>query len=165
MRRQGVEARSDEDLAELVRELMLVSRHIVLEVADSYGGDDRLERSAFILLSRLEAEGPMSIGELAGAFGLDTSTVNRQTAAMLRSGVAERIPDPDGGLARKLRITDEGRRRLGKERDWAVNGLRHVLQSWAPEEIDQLTAALTRFNRSIEDLSGKPWPRKAPPRR
>jgi DNA-binding MarR family transcriptional regulator len=165
MRRQGVQVRSDEEFAELVRELMLVSRHIVLDVADSYRGDDRLERSAFILLSRIEAEGPMSIGELAGAFGLDTSTVNRQTAAMLRSGVAERIPDPDGGLARKLRITDEGRRRLGKERDWSVNGLRRVLQSWTPEEIDQLTTALTRFNRSIEDLSGKPWPRKTPRKR
>ena len=101
----------------------------------------------------------MSIGQLAEAFGLDVSTVNRQTAAMLRSGVAERIPDPDGGLARKLRITEEGRRRLQSEREWSVNGLRHVLEGWTPEEIGQLLSVLTRFNQSIEKLSGKPWPR------
>lgn len=147
------------DVADLVRELMLVNRHFVLGVADSYRGGDRLDRSAFILLSRIEAEGPMSIGQLAEAFALDTSTVNRQTAAMLRIGVAERIPDPEGGLARKLRITDEGRKRLRSERDWAVSGLRQVLRDWKPEEIGQLLASVTRFNQSIEEVSGKPWPR------
>ena len=158
MGRQVAKTRTDEELLALVREFMLVNRHYVLEVADSRG-ENRLDRSAFVLLSRIEAEGPMSIGQLAEAFGLDVSTVNRQTAAMLRGGVAERIPDPDGGLARKLRITEEGRRRLQSEREWSVNGLRHVLESWTPEEIGQLLSVLTRFNQSIEKLSGKPWPR------
>lgn len=159
MRGQAATVATDLELAELVRELMLVSRHAVLNAADSYQGGDRLERSAFILLSRIEAEGPMSIGQLAEAFALDTSTVNRQTAAMLRGGVAERIPDPDGGMARKIRITAEGRRRLREEREWSVDGLRRVLQQWKPEDVEQLLSALTRFNRSIEELSGKPWPR------
>jgi DNA-binding MarR family transcriptional regulator len=151
--------RADAELAALLREFMLVNRHSVLEVADRGHDEDRLDRSAFILLSRIETEGPMSIGQLADAFGLDVSTVNRQTAAMLRRGVAERIPDPDGGLARKLRITDEGLRRLRNEREWSINGLRHVLEKWAPEEIEQLRKSLTRFNQSVEELSGKPWPR------
>lgn len=150
---------ADDELAALVREMMLINRHSILGIADSYPDADRLERSAFLLLSRLEAEGPMSIGQMAEAFGLDTSTVNRQTAAMLRSGVAERIPDPDGGLARKLRITDEGRKRLHLELDWSVGGLRRLLRDWTPGEIDQLVTGLTRFNESLEKLSGKPWPR------
>lgn len=150
---------TDRDIADLVRELMLVNRHFVLGVADSYRDGDRLDRSAFILLSRLEAEGPMSIGQLAEAFGLDTSTVNRQTAAMLRIDVAERIPDPEGGLARKLRITEEGRKRLRSERDWSVSGLRQVLRDWEPAAVAQLLTSVTRFNQSIEELSGKPWPR------
>lgn len=157
--RRDARAETDQDFADLVRELMLVNRHFVLGVADSYRGEDRLERSAFILLSRLEAEGPMSIGQLAEAFGLDTSTVNRQTAAMLRIGVAERIPDPDGGLARKLRITEDGRKRLSSEREWSVDGLRRLLRDWAPEDIDQFLGALTRFNQAVEEVSGKPWPR------
>jgi DNA-binding MarR family transcriptional regulator len=156
---QAARVATDTELADLVRELMLVSRHATLGAADSYQGDDRLERSAFILLSRIEAEGPMSIGQLAEAFGLDTSTVNRQTAAMLRAGVAERIPDPDGGIARKIRITAEGRRRRRKERDWSVDGLRRMLEEWTPGDVEQLLSALVRFNRSIEELSGKPWPR------
>ena len=31
----------------------------------------------------------------------------------MRAGLVARIPDPDGGLARKFRITDEGARVLG----------------------------------------------------
>jgi hypothetical protein len=34
-----------------------------------------------------------------------------------------------------------------------------VLENWTPEEIGQLLSVLTRFNQSIEKLSGKPWPR------
>jgi DNA-binding MarR family transcriptional regulator len=147
------------ELIALQRELMLVNRHYILGIADSFRGEGRLERSAYILLSRIEAEGPMSIGQLAEAFGLDTSTVNRQTAAMLRAGVAERIPDPGGGIARKLRITAEGHKRLREEREWAESGLSRLLAKWTPAEITQLTAALTHFNESIEEVSGKPWPR------
>jgi DNA-binding MarR family transcriptional regulator len=151
---------ADEALVGLVRELMLANRHSILGIADGYpAGGHRLERSAFILLSRIEAEGPMSIGQLAEAFALDLSTVNRQTAAMVRSGIAERIPDPDGGLARKLRITAEGQRRLTHDRQWSVNGLRRLLEHWAPDEVGQLLHALTRFNQSVESVSGTPWPR------
>lgn len=41
---------------------------------------------------RLEVQGPMSIGELSDAFGLDASTLNRQAAAVLRAVPAERVP-------------------------------------------------------------------------
>jgi DNA-binding MarR family transcriptional regulator len=151
-----------DELVALQRELMLVNRHSILGMADRYRGEVRLERSAYILLSRIEAEGPMSIGQLAEAFGLDTSTINRQTAAMIRAGVAERIADPEGGIARKLRMTTEGRKRLREDREWAENGLRRLLENWTPTEIAQLLECLTHFNESVEQRSGKPWPRPSP---
>lgn len=147
-----------EEIVDIERELMLLGRHTEF-VARGKKDGDRLERSAYILLSRIEAEGPMSIGQLAEAFCLDTSTVNRQTAAMLRSGIAERIPDPDGGLARKLRITEEGLRRLHEDRDWSVNGLGSVMDDWTPDEIAVFARVLTHFNHSIERKQGVSWPR------
>jgi DNA-binding MarR family transcriptional regulator len=151
-----------EELGDLERELMLIGRHQAMAAlrADSGG---RLERSAYTLLSRIEAEGPMTIGQLAEAFGLDTSTVNRQTAAMLRQTLVERIPDPDGGIARKLRITDEGMRRLHHDREWSVNGLASVLEDWPQEEVTALARLLTRLNRSIEGKEGRSWPRPGGP--
>ena len=58
---------------------------------------DHLERSAYLVLRRLRIEGPMSIGELSEAFGLDNSTVHRQTAAPpVQAAAAPTTPSPTG---------------------------------------------------------------------
>ncbi|KJY20542.1 MULTISPECIES: MarR family winged helix-turn-helix transcriptional regulator [Streptomyces] len=144
-------------LEKLERELMLLSRHQVL--ARRERDAERLERSAYLLLSRIDTQGPMSIGQLAEAFGLDTSTVNRQTAALLRCGLAERVADPDGGMARKLRITAEGGRRLEGDREVNRSCLARVVADWSPEEVRELEDVLVRLNRSAEALEGRHWPR------
>ncbi|MFE9406545.1 MarR family winged helix-turn-helix transcriptional regulator [Streptomyces sp. NPDC006530] len=136
---------------------MLLSRHQVL--ARRERDPERLDRSAYLLLTRIDTQGPMSIGQLADAFGLDTSTVNRQTAALLRCGLAERVTDPDGGMARKLRITVEGGRRLAADREVNRSCLARVVADWSPEEVRQLEDALARLNRSAEAVEGRHWPR------
>ncbi|MFJ5927177.1 MarR family winged helix-turn-helix transcriptional regulator [Kitasatospora sp. NPDC092948] len=151
--------RHTKELALIEREMMLLSRHQVLATARTSGGADSLDRSAYTLLSRIETEGPLTIGQLAEAFGLDTSTVNRQTAAMLRAGLVDRIPDPDGGVARKLRITEEGLRRLHNDRDWSIQGLARVVDDWTAEDLAGFAETLERFNRDIEKIQGRPWPR------
>ncbi|MFG2821481.1 MarR family winged helix-turn-helix transcriptional regulator [Kitasatospora sp. NPDC048365] len=151
--------RRDKELALIEREMMLLNRHQVLATARTSSGPDSLERSAYTLLSRIETEGPLTIGQLAEAFGLDTSTVNRQTAAMLRSGLVDRIPDPDGGMARKLQITAEGLRRLHQDRDWSISGLSRVVTDWTADDLAAFAEILERFNRDIEKIQGRPWPR------
>ncbi|ONH32430.1 MarR family winged helix-turn-helix transcriptional regulator [Pseudofrankia asymbiotica] len=61
-----------------------------------------------------------SIGQLSAAFRVNASTVHRQTAAIVRAGLAERIPDPDGGMARKFQLTENGRDRLRQHHSWSV---------------------------------------------
>jgi len=135
-------------------EQMLLSRHEVLRHRSG-----ALDRSAYVLLSRIRIQGPMSISELSEAFGLDSSTLNRQTAAAMRSGLVERIPDPEGGIARKFRITAKGAGMLDQERDSIISGLDKVMADWTDEDIAAFTAYLRRFNTDIERLSGRPWPR------
>ncbi|AQA14046.1 MarR family winged helix-turn-helix transcriptional regulator [Streptomyces malaysiensis] len=120
----------------------------------------RLDRSGYLLLSRLDAEGAMSIGQLADALQLDVSTVNRQTGALLRAGLVERIPDPDGGLARKLRVTSQGADRMAAERTCRQTGLSRLLESWTLEDVIRLEDVLTRFNREVERQEGRAWPRE-----
>ncbi|MFI0352762.1 MarR family winged helix-turn-helix transcriptional regulator [Actinomadura sp. 9N407] len=144
-------------------ETMLLGRHLHLTNPRPRRDGEHLDRSAYTLLSRIRMEGPMSIGQLSDAFGLDTSTLNRQTAAMLQGGLVERIPDPGGGIARKFRITAEGERRLGTERETNVRGLERVLAAWDPDEVAAFAAFLRRFNTDIERLDGRPWPRPDSP--
>ncbi|MFJ9822966.1 MarR family winged helix-turn-helix transcriptional regulator [Streptomyces sp. NPDC101160] len=139
-------------------ETMLLARHSLLHAPRPRAAGN-LDRSAYLLLTRIRMDGPMSISQLSDAFGLDASTLNRQTAAMLRAGVVERIPDPDGGIARKFRITEEGERRLDADRSYNVQGLERVLADWTPQEVADFAAVLERFNRDIERLDGRPWPR------
>ncbi|MEU6432161.1 MarR family transcriptional regulator [Microbispora sp. NPDC046973] len=128
-------------------ETMLLGRH------------RHLDRSAYLLLSRVHITGPMSIGQLSDALGLDVSTLNRHTSALLRAGLVERIPDPDGGIARKFRLTEEGERWLGEEREKNILGLEKVLADWTAEDVSAFAVYLRRFNTDIEHLAGRPWPR------
>lgn len=137
-------------------ETMLLGRH---SLNAHLRRPDHLERSAYLVLSRLWIEGPMSIGELAEAFGLDTSTVHRQTAAMMKADLVERIPDPAGGVARKFRITAEGERRLRADREYNVNALDRVLREWSEHDVRAFAAYLERFNTDLEQREARPWPR------
>lgn len=140
-------------------ETMLLGRHLSAQTARPRRKAGRLDRSAYTLLGRIEMQGPMSIGELSDAFGLDTSTLNRQTGAMLRDGLVERIPDPAGGMARKFRITDDGLRRLTEERAHSIRILDEILSEWTPEDVATFAGWLERFNTDVERYIGHPWPR------
>ncbi|MEU9431561.1 MarR family transcriptional regulator [Streptomyces sp. NPDC048252] len=144
---------------EVEYEQMLLSRHTFLNQRGGRRKDSVMERSAYILLSRIRVQGPMSIGELSEAFGLDASTLNRQTAAAMRAGLIERIPDPEGGMARKFRLTDEGTRLLDSEREGIVDILDQVMTDWPDEDIAAFAGYLRRFNYGIEAIGGRPWPR------
>ncbi|WP_243058269.1 MarR family winged helix-turn-helix transcriptional regulator [Nocardioides sp. SR21] len=143
---------------ELERETTLLGRYLMPHRRFS-GSEERLERSAYTLLTRINAQGPMSIGELSDALGLDVSTLNRQTAAMTKAGYVERVPDPEGGLARKFRLTEVGADRLESDRHANMAGLRRVLVDWTDGDVDTFAALLRRFNTDIERLDGRPWPR------
>lgn len=139
-------------------ETLLLGRHLSPIYRDERGRQ-KLDRSAYTLLTRLQLQGPMSIGELSDAFGLDASTLNRQTAAMMRDGLVERIPDPEGGVARKFLATKAGKERLAGDRRANIRGLRKVLGDWEDKDVEALAELLGRFNADIESRDGRPWPR------
>ncbi|WP_345344615.1 MarR family winged helix-turn-helix transcriptional regulator [Rhodococcus olei] len=141
----------------LEREIALLARHTAL-VNKSLSAQE-LDRSAYLLLSRLEISDPMTLKELADAFGLDISTVNRQTAALLRHGLAEKIPDPDGGAARRLRPTTAGLAALGRDRTRNIDGINALVGDWDERDRRDLVALLRRLNEGIERRQGLHWPR------
>lgn len=119
----------------------------------------RLDRSAYTLLSRLSGADSMSINQLSDTLGLEASTLRRQTTAMMNDGLIERIPDPDGGIARRFRVTDEGKRLLDSDRTDSVHDLDVIMADWTPEDVTTFATYLERFNTDIEKLTGRPWPR------
>jgi len=138
-------------------ELSLLSRHLLPIRRLSRGR--RLERSAYTLLTRMAAEGPMSIAELSEVFGLDASTLSRQTAAMTRAGDLERLADPQGGKARKFRATAAGMQHLEADRRANAEWLRTVIAGWPKEDVDTFICLIRRFNADLENLDSRRWSR------
>lgn len=152
---QVTQVGSQPELVDIEYELTLLSRyHALVQRADLH-----LDRSAYLLLGRLELEQPMSLKELSCAFRLDISTINRQIGALRRQGLVERVEDPDGGLARKVRPTAEGLAKLHEDRRHSTAGVAKVLDGWSPQSRRALSELLLEFNQSVEGLEGRSWPR------
>lgn len=140
----------------LEQELTLLARHQLSSA--QHTPDLHLDRSGYQLLSRLEL-GALTLKQLAAAFRLDISTVNRQIAALRAKGLVERVSDPDGGIAKLLRPTERGLDLLHRDRTVRHSQVSSVLIDWLPRDIERLQEMLSRFNESIEALEGEAWPR------
>ena len=145
-------------VAEFVYENMLVSRLAAQGVAP-FRRDDALDRSATLLLARLEAQGPMTVAELSAAFGLDVSTVHRQVAAAMRAGLIERLADPEGGQAKVHRPTAVGSARLADELAARGTAAAQVLEGFSQDELETYVRLMRRFNEGVERVREQPWPR------
>ena len=143
----------------LMYEHMLMSRHALQGSAPRLRRAT-LERSAAVLLARLQASGPQTVAELAEAFDLDVSTVHRQVAAAMKAGLIERVDDPDGGTARKHRPTQEGASRLREDFRGRTESIAAVTAGWSEEDVRQLARLMRRFNESAEAIREQPWPRE-----
>ena len=147
---------TDPHIAALEVELSLLARHHLH--SSQHSADRLLDRSGYALLSRLELE-PMTLKQLAEAFRLDASTVNRQVNALLREGLVERTPDPSGSVAKLLRPTEQGLELLGRDRAVVRDQIARVVDGWSARDLDDLRRLLRKLNTSIEELEGRPWPR------
>lgn len=145
-------------LDEMVYEHMLLSR-VALQGVEPVGRKALMERSAAVVLSRLRAQGPMTIAELSEAFDVDVSTVHRQIAAAMKRGLVERIDDPEGGTAKKHQPSPEGLALLKEEFEGRRESAAAVMEDWSEQDIAAYAAMLRRFNEAVERKRGKPWPR------
>jgi DNA-binding MarR family transcriptional regulator len=96
------------------------------------------------------AAGPGShVKQLAAANALDTSTVSRAVAALVRDGLVERAADPTDGRACVLTTTPTGRAVFDQVLDRYDAGLADALRDWTPEELETFSTLLHRFTHDL----------------
>ncbi|MGX1750180.1 MarR family winged helix-turn-helix transcriptional regulator [Glutamicibacter protophormiae] len=132
--------------ADIEYEQMLLSRYFVAQ----HRGGNGLDRSAYLLLSQIDARGPMTIAELSAALRLDVSTLQRQVTAVVRDGLLERSMDPSGSAARKLIMTSHGRALLETVRKGYIRDLDAITSDWSVEDVNTFAELLRRYNGAIE---------------
>ncbi len=114
-----------------------------------------MDRAAYLLLSRLDQEGPTGVKALATGMGIDSSTVTRQVAPLVDSGLVKRTSDPDDGRAVVLELSPRGSDRLEEVRFSRRKLMSVLTQDWTEEERAQFCALLTRFNSAISDWQSR----------
>ncbi|WP_330461943.1 MarR family transcriptional regulator [Streptomyces sp. NBC_00820] len=108
-----------------------------------------MDRAAYLLLNRLDKEGPMGVKALASSMGIDSSTVTRQVAPLVDTGLVKRTSHPEDGRAVVLQLSPRGAARLEEVRVSRRQLMAELTQDWAPEEREQFCALLTRFNTAL----------------
>ncbi|MFF4700218.1 MarR family winged helix-turn-helix transcriptional regulator [Streptomyces chattanoogensis] len=112
-----------------------------------------MDRAAYLLLNRLDQEGPMGVKALAAGMGIDSSTVTRQVAPLVDSGLVSRATHPEDGRAVVLELSERGRTRLEEVRASRRALMALVTEGWSEDERDAFCALLTRFNTSLATLT------------
>ena len=118
-----------------------------------------IERSAYLVLSVLSAEGTASVNAIADALRLDPSTVTRQVLAMEQAGQVRRTADPGDGRVTLVTATEAGLKALATTRDVRARVYAEVLDGWAEDDQADLARLLTRLNADIDT-----WGRTHPTR-
>lgn len=108
-----------------------------------------MDRAAYLLLNRLDHEGPMGVKALAEGMGIDSSTVTRQVAPLVDSGLVKRTSHPEDGRAVVLALSPRGRMRLDEVRASRQQLMAVVTEGWTPEEREVFCDLLGRFNISL----------------
>jgi DNA-binding MarR family transcriptional regulator len=109
-----------------------------------------MDRSLPQLLWPLMHEGPMRLRDLAEAKGSDASTVSRQVAQLVRTGLIRRDPDPYDRRACLVTLTDGGRDMCQRMIDARREDIADALKDWGPERVRAFTEMFREFNQAVE---------------
>ena len=112
-----------------------------------------LDRAAYLLLNRLDREGPVGVKALAQAMGIDSSTVTRQVAPLVEGALVDRVPNPNDGRAVLLALSSVGRERLEEVRVSRRALMRSLTADWPQEDRERFCSLLTRFNQSMRTFN------------
>ncbi|GGU10510.1 MarR family winged helix-turn-helix transcriptional regulator [Nocardioides albus] len=109
-----------------------------------------LPPGGYMLLTWLAEHGPVRASALVDGLGIDKGAVSRMVQTIIDLGLLERHPDPEDGRASLVSVTvkaREGLDRVARERRVRFNDR---LADWSPDDIDQLSGMLSRYNEALE---------------
>ncbi|MGY1454488.1 MarR family winged helix-turn-helix transcriptional regulator [Streptomyces sp. SS8] len=114
-----------------------------------------MDRAAYLLLNRLDRDGPTGVKALAAGMGIDSSTVTRQVAPLVESGLVKRTSHPDDGRAVVLQLSPRGAARLEQVRASRRELMEVLTREWSEEERTVFCELLTRFNQALSDFQAE----------
>jgi DNA-binding MarR family transcriptional regulator len=112
-----------------------------------------LRITGYSILSRLAAEGPMSVGELAARLAMERTTCTREVAPLVRAGLVEAAAGTDR-RRRVLRLTSLGEQKRTDAHPIWQQVQQDVAAEFGGAEIEDLLIRLRRLTGGSERLAG-----------
>jgi len=109
-----------------------------------------LTASQVSALATIAKRGPLTLGELAAAEGVQPPSITRVVANLEGDGLVERDVDPDDRRVTRVRVTARGSQVLERSRARKNAFLRAGLEDLSPAEL----AAIARALSALERLAG-----------
>ena len=111
-----------------------------------------VERSSYLVLKHLAAEGPTRITDLAQYHGVEPSTMSRHASALEDAGLLRKQVDQDDRRVAMADATATGRRvvrAVEKERRALFTA---VLSRWDADDAERFVELIERFNSDITEI-------------
>ena len=115
----------------------------------SPGEPGRLDPVQLDIIDLLVTRDGQRMSELAGAIGVDPSTITRAMHRMEAAGLAARRPVAADGRVVTAQLTAEGRRLHELVADRRAELIRAAIVDFTPEEQERLADLLERFVRGV----------------
>ncbi|WP_067528896.1 MarR family winged helix-turn-helix transcriptional regulator [Nocardia uniformis] len=110
-----------------------------------------VDRASVPLLRTLaDAAEPMRLGELAIRLDVEAPHVTRQVQRLERTGLVERVADPDDRRAQRVQPTQSGHDVVEAIRSVQLRWMREALTAWSSEDLALLA---TLNHRMIDDFA------------
>jgi DNA-binding MarR family transcriptional regulator len=136
---------TDKNLETLNHELITLIRLGSLD--KKHGG---LDRSSYTLLHHLSNHNKVGVKALAEEFGLDTSTISRQTSVLEAKDYVVKVPDPQDGRSSYFQITALGAQTFAEARDIRLQRYEQIFEDWSPVDCQTFSGLLARLNRKLQ---------------
>jgi DNA-binding MarR family transcriptional regulator len=108
-----------------------------------------LRMTARAILSRVNAEGPFTIGELADRLAMERSTCSRELAPLTEQGLIE-LSEGTDRRQRVIAITRRGKRRLQEARPMWETAQEQIAREFGQLETERLLTSLRQLRRGAQ---------------
>jgi DNA-binding MarR family transcriptional regulator len=106
----------------------------------------------FVLLRRIQEDGPLALGELARLTDMDPAAAGRQIRQLEDDGLVARVPSPGDGRVTNVSVTPGGSKARQRISEVLDRHMDDVLGAWSPADLADLARLLGRLADDLRSV-------------
>ncbi len=135
-------------ISEVIRDVAVLKRDLLRDLSCD------VPAGAITVLSIVQREGPVRVGEVADRLGIDLSVASRHATTLEGRGLVQRRLCELDRRAHEVLVTEHGRDVLSTARADIARRLEATLGAWSAPDLRSLAQALSRLRADLSPALG-----------